>query len=88
MTVVWRIVTAVAALLTALGLFWFAQGIGLVTVDPILCTGDCRPVQAPAPQWQFAGGATALVGAGLGVLAVHRLRARRRPGTPPDTPAS
>jgi len=74
---VWRIVAPFAFLTAALGLFWFAQGSGLITVDPILCAGDCEPVQAPSPQWQIVGAVTVLVGGALGVRAVRRVRATR-----------
>lgn len=59
---VWRTLGAVGVLIIVLGLFWLAQGIGLITVDPILCAASCEPVQAPSPPWQIAGALTALIG--------------------------
>lgn len=71
---VWRSITVVAALFTLLGGFWFAQGAGLVTVDPILCAGDCRPVQAPSVQWIMTGAITAAVGSVLVIVGARRSR--------------
>lgn len=84
----WRTVALVTFLVSALGLFWFAQGAGLITVDPILCTGDCEPVRAPSSQWQITGGITAIIGITLGTLAVHRARTRRRNELKNASPAS
>ena len=76
---VWRVVSVAGLLVAGLGLFWFAQGIGLVTVDPILCAGSCEPVRAPSPPWQIAGVLTAIAGAAAGILAGRRARSRRGP---------
>lgn len=75
---VWRVVALLAFLVAVLGLFWLAQGIGLIVVDPILCSGDCEPVDAPSAQWQIIGGATAVAGLLLGWFAMRRSRAGRR----------
>ena len=50
-----------------LGGLWLTQGLGLVTLGPILCFADCQPVDGPSPVWAviglvvFAAGAFALV---------------------------
>lgn len=72
MTWVWRSVAVVGAVPALLGGLWFAQGVGLVTVDPILCAGDCEPVQAPSLQWTVTGLIAALVGLALVIVGVHR----------------
>jgi len=79
MSWVWRALSSAGLLVAGLGLFWFAQGVGLVTVEPILCAGSCEPVQAPSPQWQITGALTALAGATAGILAARRARSRRGP---------
>lgn len=78
MTWVWRVATVGGAILALLGGLWFLQGIGLVTIDPILCAGDCEPVQAPSVRWTVTGTITALVGAALLIVGVPRSRRQRR----------
>lgn len=57
-----------------LGAFWLLQGLGLVTVKPLLCVADCRPVEGPAPGWSLAG----LVALALGIAGIRIGAARRR----------
>lgn len=68
------LLAAVGALVAALGVLWFAQGVGLVRLDPIACVGACEPVTAPSPTWIAVGALTA-----VGGLAVMGLALRRRP---------
>ncbi|MGE0814007.1 MAG: hypothetical protein AB7O28_22300 [Vicinamibacterales bacterium] len=68
------LVLSVAAVL--LGGLWLTQGLGLVTIEPILCVGDCAPVVGPSTQWVAAGALAVTVGA-LGILYT---RATRRTG--------
>ena len=50
-----------------LGGLWLTQGLGLVTLGPILCFADCQPVDGPSAVWViiglivFAAGGFALV---------------------------
>jgi len=45
-----------------LGGLWLVQGLGLVTIAPILCVADCETLEGPAPEWALAGAALLLVG--------------------------
>ena len=60
---------------TLLGGLWLLQGLGLLHIRPILCFGDCAPIQGPSLKWAIVG----LVWAALGSLVVlyslqHRTR--------------
>ncbi|MEZ5291074.1 MAG: hypothetical protein R2745_08335 [Vicinamibacterales bacterium] len=66
------LVLSVAAVL--LGGLWLTQGLGLVTIDPILCVGDCTPVVGPSMPWIAAGAVAVAVGA----LGAFYVRATRR----------
>lgn len=70
MTLVALIIGAILALLGAL---WLSQGLGLVTIEPILCFANCTPVEGPDLAWTIAG-ALALT---AGILAI-RFGIRRR----------
>ena len=62
-----QIVGAVAgAVLAALGLLWFLQGVGLLRIQPIFCVANCEEIVGPSPVWAGVG-AIALV---IGVLAI------------------
>lgn len=76
MTWPWRLAAVAGWLTTVLGMFWLAQGIGLVKIDPILCAGSCEPVEAPSLQWQITGLLTGLGGAATGVLVTRRARSK------------
>jgi len=54
------------AIAVLLGGLWLVQGLGLVTIQPILCVADCETLEGPAPGWAAAGAALLL--AGLGVI--------------------
>jgi hypothetical protein len=69
-----KFLLAVLGMLCVLiGGLWLVQGLGLVTVAPILCFADCAPLVGPSAPWAAAG----LVALALGLLALRR--ARRRP---------
>ncbi len=38
-----------------LGGLWLLQGLGLVTIEPILCVAECEPLDGPAPFWAAIG---------------------------------
>lgn len=49
-----------AALITAiaiamLGALWLLQGLGIVTMEPILCFADCETVEGPDLAWAITG---------------------------------
>ncbi|MHA6692575.1 hypothetical protein [Devosia sp. A449] len=59
-----------------LGSLWLVQGLGLVTIPPILCVAECETIEGPAPGWALSG----LVVAAAGVAAIfYALRKRRSP---------
>ena len=61
-----RTVLVVSGLMIAIGLFWIAQGLGILTGSSFM-VGD--------PMWAVIGGATAVAGIVLGGLALSgRLR--------------
>jgi hypothetical protein len=55
-----------------LGGLWLVQGLGLVTIKPILCVADCETLEGPAPAWAVAGGVLLLAGAGVLWWALRR----------------
>lgn len=67
------IIVIVGVILALLGGLWLVQGLGLVTIAPILCVADCEPVEGPSTRWAIAGAAALLVG-----LAAIWLPLRRR----------
>jgi hypothetical protein len=52
-----------------LGGLWLVQGLGLVTIPPILCVADCETLTGPSTVWTIAGLVLLLVGAAAIVLA-------------------
>lgn len=38
-----------------LGVLWLLQGLGLMHIRPILCIGDCVPLQGPSATWAIVG---------------------------------
>jgi hypothetical protein len=58
--------------LLLLGALWTLQGLGVVTIPPILCVAACEPVQAPSMTW-VAIGIGAIV---AGMLATSLARRR------------
>ena len=55
-----RIIGVIALLL---GLLWLVQGLGLVTIPPILCVADCEALTGPDLGWAMAGLGLMLAGA-------------------------
>jgi hypothetical protein len=77
-----RIGNIVILLLGAVGVLlgglWLVQGLGLVTIAPILCVADCEPLEGPAPLWAVIGAVVLAAGA----YAVYRTIKRwNRPRT-------
>ena len=67
------IIVIVGVILALLGGLWLVQGLGLVTIAPILCVADCEPLEGPSTGWAIAGAAALVVG-----LAAIWLPLRRR----------
>lgn len=67
MRTVWLILGILGILLGGL---WLVQGLGLVTIPPILCVADCEPLVGPSAPWAIAGA----VVLGLGMLALRKTR--------------
>lgn len=57
-----------------LGGLWFVQGLGIVTIPPILCVAECEPLEGPSAPWAIIG--FAVLAAGL--LALWWALRRRR----------
>lgn len=68
------IIVVLGAVAVLLGGLWIVQGLGLVTIQPILCVADCDTLEGPAPGWAAAG-AVLLLG---GVAAIWLPLRRRR----------
>ena len=62
-----RIVGVIAGLL---GLLWLVQGLGLVTIPPILCVAECETLAGPSTGWAIAG--LVLLLAGVAAVMVSR----------------
>lgn len=66
------IIAAIAGIAALLGGLWLLQGLGLVTMQPILCVADCETLEGPSAGWAVAGAALLLVGLGGIWLALRR----------------
>lgn len=49
-------------LIALLGALWLLQGLGLVTMEPVLCFANCETVEGPAPLWAGAGAIAIVAG--------------------------
>lgn len=49
------IIPALGAIGILLGGLWLLQGLGFVQVQPILCVGDCAPIEGSSPTWTIIG---------------------------------
>lgn len=71
---VWTLLQlALALALIGLGTLWFLQGTGLLVIAPILCVGECEPLQGPSLTWSLIGLATLSAG---GLMLARRFRRR------------
>jgi len=59
-----------------LGGLWLLQGLGWVTVRPILCFADCEPVQGPSVTWAVIGFLVMAAGI-LGIFRALKSHTRR-----------
>lgn len=69
-------IAIVGILALLLGGLWLLQGLGIVTIPPVLCVANCAPLEGPSTTWAIAG--AVLLVAGLAALA-YAFRRRRRP---------
>lgn len=46
-----------------LGGLWLVQGLGLLTIKPLLCVADCKVLEGPSPTWAVIGLVVLLAGA-------------------------
>lgn len=49
------LILVVSIMAVLLGGLWLLQGLGLVQMKPILCFGNCQPVEGPSATWVVAG---------------------------------
>jgi hypothetical protein len=71
-----KLVALVAGVvLVLLGALWTLQGLGIVTMAPILCFADCMPVTGPSILWAIIGLLSIVAGGAL----VAWARGRRPP---------
>lgn len=61
-----------------LGGLWFVQGLGIVTIPPILCVAECEPLEGPSAPWAIIG----FIVLAAGLFALWR-GLRRTGGTQP-----
>lgn len=66
------IIIILGVLLFALGSLWFLQGTGLLTVAPIACVGECKPLEGPSMPWAVAGAAVMAIGGAIILFAGRR----------------
>lgn len=49
------VVLILGAIGVLLGGLWLVQGLGLVTIPPILCVAECETLEGPSPTWAIVG---------------------------------
>jgi drug/metabolite transporter (DMT)-like permease len=68
---------AVGIVAVFLGGLWLMQGLGLIVIDPILCVGDCEPLEGPSASWAVLGFIVLTLGALAIAYGLKRLGKRR-----------
>lgn len=63
---------AIGILAVLLGGLWFLQGIGAVTVEPVMCVGECEALTGPSLPWAVAGILTLVCGGALAWFCLRR----------------
>ncbi len=58
-----------------LGIVWSVQGLGIIQIDPILCTVDCEPITGKSVQWTVIG--VIALFAGIVIVSAGLRRVRR-----------
>jgi hypothetical protein len=69
------VISAIGLVAALLGGLWLVQGLGLVTIPPILCVADCETLEGPSPGWAVAGAVLLLAGLGAIFWVLRRGRA-------------
>ena len=65
------VILVIGILSVLLGGLWLLQGLGAVSIPPLLCFANCEPIDGPAPTWTIIG----LLVVAAGILAIlHALR--------------
>ncbi len=66
---------ALGVVAASLGILWLLQGLGIVSIRPILCFANCAPVQGPSAIWAIIGAVMVAVG---GAAVTWSFQRRRR----------
>ena len=66
------IALVVGVVIALLGGLWLLQGLGVLTMRPILCFANCEPVQGPSTAWSIAG--LVMLAAGAAIVFYSRKR--------------
>ena len=69
------IVVTASVIAVLLGGLWLVQGLGLVTIPPILCVAECEPLEGPSPVWAAIGAVLLALG-GFGLFRALKRRDR------------
>ena len=69
------IVVTASVIAVLLGGLWLVQGLGLVTILPILCVAECKPLEGPSPVWAAIGAVLLALG-GFGLFRALKRRDR------------
>ena len=69
------IVVTASVIAMLLGVLWLVQGLGLVTIPPILCVAECEPLEGPSPVWAAIGAVVLALG-GFGLFRALKRRDR------------
>ena len=69
------VISAIGLVAALLGGLWLVQGLGIVTIQPILCVADCETLEGPSTGWAVAGAGLLLAGLGAIFWALRRRRA-------------
>jgi hypothetical protein len=57
-----------------LGGLWLVQGLGLVTIPPILCVAECETLTGPDTTWAIIGAVVLIAGIAAIAFALRRRR--------------
>jgi len=69
------LVLVVSVVAVLLGGLWLLQGLGLLTIQRILCVANCEPLEGPSTTWALAGVLVVALGlAGLRSVSGERWR--------------
>ena len=52
----------IGVVIVSLGALWLLQGLGAVTMRPVLCFANCTPIEGPVLSWAITGLVTLIVG--------------------------